>query len=71
MVKDQLEQLTMVRLALDVGSAMQYLAEAGFVVRLPLRLRLRLHLFCVFVCVFVWSVLLLPRKAFSLLLLCA
>jgi hypothetical protein len=44
MVKDQLEQLTMVRLALDVGSAMQYLAEAGFVVRLPLRLRLRLPL---------------------------
>jgi hypothetical protein len=36
MVKDQLEQLTMVRLALDVGSAMQYLAEAGFVVRLCL-----------------------------------
>ena len=34
MVKDQLETLTMLRMALDVGSAMQYLAEAGFVVRL-------------------------------------
>ena len=32
MVKDQLETLTMLRMALDVGSAMQYLAEAGFVV---------------------------------------
>ncbi len=33
MVKDQLECLTMIRMALDVGAAMQYLAEAGFVVR--------------------------------------
>ena len=33
MVKDQLESLTMVRMALDCASAMQYLAEAGFVVR--------------------------------------
>jgi serine/threonine protein kinase len=33
MVKDQLETLTMLRMALDIGSAMQYLAEAAFVVR--------------------------------------
>ena len=33
MVKDQLETLTMVRMALDVARGMQYLAEAGFVVR--------------------------------------
>ncbi len=33
MVKDQLECLTMIRMALDVCAAMQYLAEAGFVVR--------------------------------------
>nr|BAG55491.1 receptor-type protein tyrosine kinase [Monosiga ovata] len=33
MVKDQLESLTMIRMALDVGSAMAYLAEAGFVHR--------------------------------------
>ena len=33
MVKDQLESLTLLRMALDVGSAMQYLAEANFVVR--------------------------------------
>ncbi len=33
MVKDQLECLTMIRMALDVGAAMQYLAETGFVVR--------------------------------------
>ena len=32
LVKDQLECLTMVKMALDVGSGMQYLAEAGFVV---------------------------------------
>ncbi len=32
MVKDQLESLTMLRMALDVGAAMQYLGEAGFVV---------------------------------------
>jgi serine/threonine protein kinase len=32
MVKGQLENLTMVRMALDVGSAMQYLGEAGFIV---------------------------------------
>jgi len=33
MVKDQLETLTMVRMALDVARGMQYLAEAGFVHR--------------------------------------
>jgi hypothetical protein len=33
LVKDQLECLTMVRMALDVATGMQYLAEAGFVVR--------------------------------------
>jgi len=33
MVYDQLECLTMVRMALDVGAGMQYLAEAGFVHR--------------------------------------
>ena len=33
MVMGQLENLTMVRMALDVGCGMQYLAEAGFVVR--------------------------------------
>ena len=33
MVKDQLETLTMIRMALDVCQAMQYLAEAGFVHR--------------------------------------
>jgi len=33
MVYDQLETLTMVRMALDVGAGMQYLAEAGFVHR--------------------------------------
>ncbi len=32
MVKDQLETLTMIRFALDIGCGMQYLAEAGFVV---------------------------------------
>ena len=32
MVKDQLETLTLVRMALDVGAGMQYLAESGFVV---------------------------------------
>jgi serine/threonine protein kinase len=32
-VKDQLESLSMMRFALDVGLAMQYLAEAGFVHR--------------------------------------
>ena len=36
MVYDQLETLTMVRMALDVGAGMQYLAEAGFVVRFQL-----------------------------------
>ncbi len=30
--RDQLETLTMVRMALDVSAGMQYLAEAGFVV---------------------------------------
>jgi len=33
LVKDQLETLTMVRMALDVSAGMQYLAEAGFVHR--------------------------------------
>jgi serine/threonine protein kinase len=33
LVKDNLEELTMVRLALDVAAGMRYLAEAGFVVR--------------------------------------
>ena len=33
MVKDQLETLTMLRFALDIGCGMQYLAEAGFVHR--------------------------------------
>ena len=32
MVKGQLQTLTMIRMALDVGAAMQYLAESGFVV---------------------------------------
>ncbi len=32
MVYEQLETLTMLRMALDVGCGMQYLAEAGFVV---------------------------------------
>ena len=32
MVKDQLETLTMLRMALDVAAGMLYLAETGFVV---------------------------------------
>ena len=43
MVKDQLETLTMIRMALDVGSAMQYLAEANFVVRGMTIILLSLH----------------------------
>jgi serine/threonine protein kinase len=39
MVKDQLETLTMLRMALDVASGMEYLAEAGFVVRWGVRAR--------------------------------
>jgi hypothetical protein len=34
MVYEKLETLTMLRMALDVGCGMQYLAEAGFVVGL-------------------------------------
>ncbi len=32
MVFNQLEELTKIRMALDVGAGMQYLAESGFVV---------------------------------------
>lgn len=32
LVRDQLTSLTMLRMALDVAAAMQYLAESGFVV---------------------------------------
>lgn len=32
LVLDQLSTLTMLRMALDVGAGMQYLAESGFVV---------------------------------------
>jgi hypothetical protein len=34
MVNGQLKCLTMIRMALDVGAGMQYLAESGFVVRM-------------------------------------
>ena len=42
MVKEQLETLTMLRMALDVGAGMQYLAESGFVVRFVRLCRVKL-----------------------------
>ena len=48
MVKDQLEELTMLRMALDVAAAMQYLAESGFVVRRACGVALYLFTLCIF-----------------------
>ena len=52
MVKDRLETLTMLRMALDIGSAMQYLAEAGFVVRIYIYIYVCVCV-CVYVCMYV------------------
>lgn len=41
LVKDQLETLTMVRMAMDVAAGMRYLAEAGFVVSPRILLKFR------------------------------
>jgi hypothetical protein len=39
MIKDQLESLTLIRMAIDVSAGMVYLSEAGFVVGLHSRVQ--------------------------------